>query len=146
MTQAPSRLRLGAAAAAAMRDHARRDLPREACGLILGPADGGAAVMGDEAVPSPNLAPAGRDDLFELDTALHLALQRRARACGRRVVGIYHSHPGGRAVPSARDAAGAWDESLIWVIIATDLAGGCEIRAWVPGGGSFTECSIEVVI
>ncbi|WP_158596136.1 Mov34/MPN/PAD-1 family protein [Oleomonas cavernae] len=138
-------LRLTAATAQAMRAHAARDFPREACGLILGPAGAAGAVTGDEAVPSANLAPAGADDTFEIDTALHLAVQRQARAAGRRVVGLYHSHPGAPPIPSGRDAAGAWDESLIWVIIATDIAGAGEIRGWVPAGGTFTEWVIEVV-
>jgi proteasome lid subunit RPN8/RPN11 len=137
-------LRLTAGVIERIRAHAARDLPREACGLILGPeADG--IVVGDEAVASANLAPAGTTDAFEIDTALHLALQRRARAAGRRVVAVYHSHPAAPAIPSPRDAAGAWDESLIWVIIAAGRAEASAVRGWRPAGGLFTECVIEVV-
>lgn len=132
-------MRLTAAVVGALGDHARRDLPREACGLLLGPVGG---LLADQAVPSPNLAPVAAHDTFEIDTALHLACQREARAAGRRVVGIYHSHPGQPPVPSARDVAGAWDESLIWVIIGTDAM---TIRAWQPRSGGFIECDIEVV-
>jgi len=138
-------LRLTADVLAHIRAHAARDLPREACGLILGPETRGIIILGDEAVPSANLAPAGTTDAFEIDTALHLALQRRARVSGRRVVAVYHSHPAAPPIPSPRDAAGAWDESLIWVIIAAGRAEASAIRGWIPAGGLFTECVIEVV-
>jgi len=123
-------------ALAALRAHAAAAAPREACGLLAGPA--GDAAIADEALPSPNLAPAGTEDAFEIDAALHLAAQREQRARGRRVVGIYHSHPRSAPLPSARDRAGAWDFGLVWLIVGQD--GAC--RAWWPGPQGFVEARI----
>lgn len=133
-----ARLFLTGAVAAALRAHAEAAFPAECCGFLLGP---GAGMLIDEAVPSANLAPDGGRDAFELDTALHLALQRRARAAGRRIVGFYHSHPGAAPIPSARDLAGAFDHDRLWLILG---AGGA-MRAWWPGDDGFREAVIEVV-
>ncbi|PWR24227.1 M67 family metallopeptidase [Zavarzinia aquatilis] len=94
----------------------------------------------DEALPSPNLAPDGALDTFEIDAALHLKLQREARAVGRRIVGLYHSHPASAPIPSPRDREGAYDHSLVWLIVGAD--GAC--RAWWPGPDGFCEAYLEV--
>ncbi|WP_291299030.1 Mov34/MPN/PAD-1 family protein [Elioraea sp.] len=108
--------------AAALPRLAAAALPREACALMTGRRSGDALVITGLA-PSSNLAAAG--DAFEIDTALHLRLQRRTRA----VAAIWHSHPSGAAIPSARDAAGAWDQGLAWIITARG-----ETTAWLPLG------------
>ncbi|MCL6305260.1 Mov34/MPN/PAD-1 family protein, partial [Streptococcus agalactiae] len=41
------------------------------------------------------------------------------------VIGHYHSHPSGVAVPSPRDAADAMPDGMVWLIV-----GGREVRAW----------------
>jgi proteasome lid subunit RPN8/RPN11 len=100
--------------------------PREACGLLVGrTTDAGVAVTG--LAPSRNLADAA--DAFEIDTALQLALQRRLRGTGEGVVGVWHSHPAGAPVPSARDAEGAWEAGLAWLITS-----GEETTAWLALG------------
>lgn len=96
--------------------------PREACGLLVGRATAdGVALTG--LAPSRNLADA--EDAFEIDTAMQLALQRRLRGRGEAVVGVWHSHPEGAPVPSARDAEGAWEAGLAWLITS-----GEETTAW----------------
>jgi proteasome lid subunit RPN8/RPN11 len=112
---------------AAMQRLAATACPAEACGLLLGTPRRITALA-----PSRNLATA--EDAFEIDTALHLRLQRTTRA----VVGVWHSHPRGPAVPSARDQAGAWDPSLLWLITGADGT-----RAWQPGTSGFDELSIR---
>lgn len=138
MTGAPPALALTAAVAAALHRHAAAAYPAECCGFLLGPGQG---MLIDEAVPSANLAPDGGLDAFELDSALHLALQRRARDAGRRLIGFYHSHPGAAPIPSARDLAGAFDHDRLWLILG---AGGA-MRAWWPGVDGFQEAAIEVM-
>ncbi len=128
------RVLLPRAIADAMPRLAAAALPREACGLLIGRKDGDALVI-DGLAPSRNLA--ADEDAFELDTALHLRLQRLTRA----VAGVWHSHPGGRAIPSARDAAGAWDAALVWLITAGD-----ETTAWAPDGEGrgFAPLSLDI--
>ncbi|MEY4269196.1 MAG: hypothetical protein RLZZ58_412, partial [Pseudomonadota bacterium] len=41
------------------------------------------------------------------------------------VIGCYHSHPSGRAEPSATDAAMAAGDGQYWLIITMD-----DVRAW----------------
>jgi len=118
----PHAVRLPGEIARALPRLAAAALPREACGLMTGRVKEGVLVV-DGLAPSRNLA-AG-EDAFELDTALHLKLQRMTRA----VAAVWHSHPRGPAVPSARDAEGAWDAGLVWLITA-----GGETLAWQPAG------------
>lgn len=134
MTLPPRAVRLPRAIAAALPRLASAALPREACGLMTGRVSGGVLLV-DGLAPSRNLA--GDEDAFELDTALHLRLQRMTRA----VAAVWHSHPRGAALPSARDAEGAWDPGLCWLITA-----GEETTAWAPRGvgRGFAPLALEV--
>lgn len=125
-------MRLSAAAAQAIRNHARADYPDEACGLLIGPV--GPAAIVDQAVPSANQAGSDRGHRFEIDMALYLRLQRDLRGSGRRILGIYHSHPDGPASPSARDVAGAWSDHHLWLIMAVAASGIVEVAGWQPLG------------
>lgn len=90
------------------------DPSRERCGLLLGRGGRIEAVL-----PAANVAddPARR---FEIDPATLLDAHRAARAGGAAVVGHYHSHPGGPAQPSARDAAAAHGDGALWMIAGRD--------------------------
>lgn len=117
-----------------MRRLADAAAPREACGLLLGQ---GARVLA--LAPTRNLAAA--EDAFEIDTALHLRLQRLARTRrGRDVLGVWHSHPRGPAVPSARDLEGAWDASLLWLITAVEGT-----RGWRMYDQVFVEINLATI-
>jgi proteasome lid subunit RPN8/RPN11 len=59
--------------------------------------------------------------------------QKSARKSGHAVIGCYHSHPNGRAQPSATDLAGANVEDFLWLIAAGD-----ELNAFVYLRGVFT--------
>lgn len=115
-------------------DEARAALPREGCGLIEGLRDG-AEIRATAIHPVPNLAE--EPDRFELDPAKHIALLRDLRGSGRQIVGCYHSHPDGRAEPSARDRAGAFEDGFLWLIAAVDVAGNCDTRAYLAERGEF---------
>src|SRR4029453_13621411 len=78
--------------------HARRELPNECCGLLLGPSD-----QIDESYPALNLS--ASPTRFLIDPVDHFAAIRHARRSGRAVRGAYHSHPRGPSTPSATDAA-----------------------------------------
>ena len=95
-----------------MVEHARQERPRECCGLLVG-GRGRITV----AVPLRNLA-RGRTR-YRVDPAAHIALQRvlRVIAPGTSIVGVYHSHPHGPAVPSETDVAEALYPDWIHVII-----------------------------
>jgi desampylase len=95
-----------------MLDAAAAAHPLEACGLLLGE---GTAI--DLATHAANVAahPATR---FEIDPAHLLAAHRAARAGGPEILGYWHSHPSGTAMPSPIDAAMADPDGRIWAIAA----------------------------
>jgi proteasome lid subunit RPN8/RPN11 len=95
-----------------LRSEAEAAGNREICGLLLG-AEGRIQA----AVAIPNIA-ADPERRFALEPAAHLRASREARAAGLRVVGHYHSHPGGDAAPSPADAAQAGEQGLHWLILA----------------------------
>jgi proteasome lid subunit RPN8/RPN11 len=98
----------------------------EVCGLLLG--DG---LRVDLVVACRNVA----DDAmtgFEIDPQALIAAHKAARGGGPAVIGHYHSHPSGKAEPSARDAAAARGGD-VWMIVAGDNA-----SAWLAlDGGRF---------
>jgi proteasome lid subunit RPN8/RPN11 len=103
--------------------------PRECCGLLLGSSD---EIV--EARPAPNIAadPVRR---FEIDPSAHFAAIRQARTAGLEVVGAYHSHPNGTAVPSETDRAEAFeDPDFLHVIVAPRQH---EIAAYLLITGNF---------
>ena len=98
----------------------------EVCGLLLG-----AGLRVERVVACRNVA----DDPttgFEIDPQALIAAHKAARGGGPAVIGHYHSHPNGKAEPSARDAAAAWG-GQVWVIVGAD-----DVRAWLAiDGGRF---------
>lgn len=91
-------------------EHVACEHPREACGLLLGVGN-----RIDRAIAATNVA-LDPHRTFEIDPALLLRCHREARAGGAALLGWYHSHPGGGALPSAADAARAVETGKLWVI------------------------------
>ena len=104
----------------------------EVCGLLLGE---GTCVVEARACRNVAADPARR---FEIDPGALIAAYRDARAGGPAVIGHYHSHPSGRAVPSAQDAADAAGDGAVWLIVTADQAG-----AWRSTPGGFVPLAIE---
>ena len=118
--------------------------PAEVCGLLLGAAGRIEAIA-----PAANVAPDPARH-FELDPAALIAAHRAARAAraaragGAPIIGHYHSHPSGVAVPSATDAACAAPDGSLWLIVA-----GSDARLWVAqgdgaGGVRFAPATLRV--
>ena len=133
------RFRIFSTAVEQIAAHAARDHPREACGLLLGSGD-----RIDRALAATNLAPEPEHS-FEIDPVLLLRCHREARAGGPALIGWYHSHPNGGALPSAADAARAVEAGKLW-LIATDNG----LRAFVstPGGpieGRFAAATLIIL-
>ncbi|MEQ6335027.1 M67 family metallopeptidase [Sphingobium sp. MK2] len=97
----------------------------EVCGLLLGAAAGQIMAI----APAANVA-ADPARHFELDPAALIAAHRAARSGGPNVIGHYHSHPSGVAIPSATDAACARPDGSLWLIVA-----GNEARLWIAQAG-----------
>ncbi len=95
----------------------------ECCGLLLGHSNGRI----DEIIASTNMAsnPAQR---FEIAPELLIAAEKEMRRGGRYIIGYYHSHPTGEAIPSATDARLSAGDGRVWAIIA-----GRDLRLWRNG-------------
>lgn len=105
--------------AAAARNH-----PNECCGLIEGVHDGNgwrASALHE----TKNLAANGAHE-FLIDPEAQFRLLRHLRGTGRGIIGCYHSHPNGAAIPSATDRKRAGEDGFLWLI-----AGGDEIAAFL---------------
>ena len=122
-------VRLSPAAARTMLEHALQERPRECCGLLVG-----ARSRVIVAVPMRNLA-RGRTR-YRVDPAAHIALQRLLRVIAPEasIVGVYHSHPHGPAVPSETDVAEALYPDWIHVIIGLQR-GRPKTRGFTIAGG-----------
>jgi proteasome lid subunit RPN8/RPN11 len=82
-------------------EHALAEAPREACGVI-----GGVGERAIQIEPIPNVAD-DPEHLYQLDTSTLEQIVRLFRANGLSLIGIYHSHPRGDAIPSPTDVAHA---------------------------------------
>ena len=114
----------------AMTAHARREQPRECCGILVGGAD---EIV--EAVAAANVA---EEPIrcYEVSPADHIAQVRRCRDAARagedalRIVGVYHSHPHSAPVPSPTDLDQAYKEYVYVIVGPTDGSAPLEIRAY----------------
>lgn len=102
-----------------------RRYPEEACGLLIGRADG----LVTDIVISPNLSGEPERN-FEIDPALIIAQQKQGRSGKGEILGHYHSHPDGQARPSTRDQAQNYDPDLIWLIVQVTGGVAREIAAF----------------
>ncbi len=133
----------------AMVAHALRGLPFEACGLFGGPyvEPDQSAVLTDF-WPMTNTA--ASTQLYVLDGAEMIDVERRADAAGTAVLGVMHSHTHTTAYPSPTDVAdaarfdpfGTW-----WFVIVSLKHAEPTVRAYridSEAGGAITEGAVRV--
>ena len=106
----------------------------EVCGLLFGTE---ARIEAAEACANVATEPARA---FEIDPAALFAAYRRMRTGGPQLIGHYHSHPSGEAVPSARDAMQAMGDGALWLILTAR-----EARLWrTERAGAFEAVALQV--
>lgn len=103
-----------------IRDIAALQWPEECCGLLI--ADQNNSNRIHRVVAARNVA-ADPLTTFEVDPQTLIDTYRSAREQGEVVVGCFHSHPNGKALPSNRDRARADENGFLWMIVATDHSG-----------------------
>jgi proteasome lid subunit RPN8/RPN11 len=114
----------------------RGGAPVEVCGILAGKSNLAERIYkGSNVDPSPVS--------YQLDPREQLRIEKELRRDGLRMLAIYHSHPAGRAVPSAKDIElGVWD--AVYIIVG--LSGGPEVKGWrFFEGGKALEAEIKVV-
>ncbi len=115
-------------------DWAEQAAPHECCGLLLGQ---------DSDVELIELASNVAADTrrrFEIDPAALIAAKKEARRGGLQILGYFHSHPNGLAVPSVEDARQAANDGRYWLIIAND-----GISLWQAYGEPLTFVATAIV-
>ncbi|MDB5678036.1 M67 family metallopeptidase [Sphingomonas bacterium] len=125
------RLEISREALAGIRAEAAASPDVEVCGLLLGEE-----LRVERVVPCRNVADEPAIG-FEIGPQALIAAHKAARAGGPAVIGHYHSHPTGRAEPSARDAAAA-SGGEVWVIVTSK-----ELRAWLAIDEGFAHLPIH---
>jgi [CysO sulfur-carrier protein]-S-L-cysteine hydrolase len=128
--------------ARAMLDHARAELPNEACGLVSGVLLTGLAV---------GFHPARNGDRSPLRYAVHpddlLRIILEIEAAGDDLLGIFHSHTHTPAVPSATDLRVAMYPEPFYVIATLadpDASAEQSLRAWRIRGGHSAEVPLRM--
>lgn len=133
-------LRMPASALAACAAAATAAFPDEACALLEGEVHGDVA-NARRLHLAPNVAASPRT-AFEVDPRTLLRLHRETRERGSAVIGFWHSHPNGIAVPSATDFAEAYDPTLVWLLTPVTAAGSGTARAFRVGKRGFVEIAL----
>ena len=125
--------------------HARRDVPNECCGLLIGR-------LGEilEAISTSNGAsdPSRRYEISPVDYFAQIKRCRRineAQSEHFAVVGAYHSHPRGGPEPSVTDTAQAFRDFVFVIVGLGGAAGGMEIGAYTLEDETLTPVPLTVV-
>ncbi len=128
----------------AIVDHAKRDHPDEACGIVAGPQGS------DHATRFVPMANAARSPTFyEFDSGDLLRLYREMDDRDEVPVVIYHSHTATEAYPSRTDIALAQEPDAHYVLVSTrdgaHNAAEVEFRSFTIVDGEVTEEEVEVI-
>ena len=130
-------LRISAALRARIAEHARKDHPDEACGVIAGPAG---SDRPERFIPMMN---AERSPTFyRFDSMEQLRVWREMDERDEEPVVIYHSHTATEAYPSRTDVSYASEPAAHYVLVSTrDQAGQDEpeFRSFRITDGQVTE-------
>jgi proteasome lid subunit RPN8/RPN11 len=124
----------------AIVDHARRDHPDEACGIVAGAEGSDAATR---FVPMLNAARS--PTFYEFDSADLLALYKELDANDEEPVVVYHSHTATEAYPSRTDISYASEPNAHYVLVSTREPAQTEFRSFRIVDGAVTEEPVEVV-
>jgi [CysO sulfur-carrier protein]-S-L-cysteine hydrolase len=128
-------------------EHARREEPNEACGLIVGsstPAEGGLALR---FVPTRNAA--SSPYRYEIDSVELLAVTLDAERNDEEIWAIVHSHTHTPARPSPTDIGLAFYPDSLYLLVsladseADPATGEPGIRAWRIVDGEVSEVELS---
>ena len=119
-----------------MIDHAEREWPLECCGLLYGDGE-----LIDRVLPCTNESRS--ETTFSIPPQELFEAFRLIRRAGRRLMGIYHSHPRGPEGPSRRDIEEfEYREASCWIVSMQNRPPVVRCFRWSPGG--FVEESIAI--
>ena len=97
-----------------MKEHIRKNRPKEACGIIIGIIDKSQELFtATEIFPTENIVKSNVE--FEIDPYELYKIYLHADEIGMEVIGIFHSHPSG-TTPSPIDMTFMKANPYIWLI------------------------------
>ncbi len=128
----------------AIIEHARRDHPDEACGVVAGPVGSERPVR-----HVPMLNAAMSPTFYEFDSGDLLRLYREMDDNDEEPVVIYHSHTATEAYPSRTDVSLAQEPGAHYVLVSTrdgaHESGPVDFRSFRIVDGEVTEEEVSVV-
>ena len=124
----------------AIVEHARRDHPDEACGVVAGPEGSDRPVRF-----TPVLNAARSPTFYEFDSADLLQLYKQMAVNDEEPVVIYHSHTATEAYPSRTDVSYASEPNAHYVLVSTRDLDETPFRSFRIVDGQITEEPVEVV-
>ncbi len=122
-----------------MTDHARRDHPDEACGVIAGPAGSDTPTR---FIPMVNAARS--TTFYEFDSLDLLKLYREMDANDEEPVVVYHSHTATEAYPSRTDISYASEPNAHYVLLSTRDENITDVRSFRIIDGEVTEEEVRI--
>ena len=123
----------------AIVEHARKDHPDEACGMIAGPTSD----RPERFVPMLNAARS--PTFYEFDSLEQLRLYREMDANDEVPAVVYHSHTATEAYPSRTDVSYAGEPDAHYVLVSTREPDQHEFRSYRIVAGEVTEEPVQVV-
>ena len=136
-------LRIDQATYDAIVEHAKRDHPVEACGMVVGPVGSDRAERHIEMVNA-----AGSPTFYEYDSTDLLHLYKELDDRDEEPVVIYHSHSATEAYPSVTDINLASEPGAHYVLVSTrehgNNDGPVEFRSYRIIDGVVTEEEVQV--
>lgn len=122
----------------ALIDHARRDFPLEACGIL-----GGSNGVVSEHYPMTNTDQS--NEHFMMAPKEQFAVIKGLRAKGKEMLVIYHSHPETPARPSEEDIRLALTPNVSYLIVSLIDREMPDVKSYTISGGTVAREEIEIV-
>jgi proteasome lid subunit RPN8/RPN11 len=117
---------------------AQENVGEECCGLLAGMHD---LVM--RAFSAVNVA-GEPTTAYEIAPQELFGLMREIRGAGLELLGIYHSHPRGDNIPSARDIERAYYPDAAYFIISPRVGAPNAVRAFSIRDGEIAELDVKI--
>jgi [CysO sulfur-carrier protein]-S-L-cysteine hydrolase len=124
----------------AIIEHARKDHPDEACGVVAGPAG---SDRPERFIPMLNAARS--PTFYEFDSMDLLRLYREMDDRDEEPVVIYHSHTATEAYPSRTDVSYASEPNAHYVLVSTREEHDAEFRSFRIVDGEITEEEVKII-
>lgn len=126
-----------------MLEHARKELPSEACGLIAGIDDENGVRVVKKVYLLTNIDHS--NEHFSLDPKEQLQAVKDMRANGLRPLGNWHSHPESPSRPSEEDKRLAYDSSASYMILSLMDDDNPVLNSFHVEGGESSKEDLEIV-